>query len=44
MSWMKNGSHGIAEKKKVIIMTKNGKQATITKGKHTLCAHTQVFL
>ena len=33
MSWMKNGSHGIAEKKKVIIMTKNGKQATITKGK-----------
>lgn len=33
MSWMKNGSHGIAEKKKVIIMTKNGKQETITKGK-----------
>lgn len=33
MSWMKNGSHGISEKKKLIVMTKNGKQATITKSK-----------
>lgn len=31
LSWMINGSHGIAEKKKAIVLTRNGKQAVIEK-------------
>lgn len=33
MAWMINGSHGVADKKKVIVLTRNGKQAIITKSK-----------